>query len=66
MGINKIFESWVNDLIGSALGIALIKIGVDSKEAPTLWIPAVLIITGILFQIPTFYFILWKEIKKCF
>ena len=62
MTLKELFESWITDIIGSALGIALIYFAFDIKaENPYYWIP---LFTGIILQIPTIYFQVWKYIKE--
>ena len=62
MKIEELFESWITDLVLSGLGAALIVYSFSIKSENAYWFIA--FISGLLFQIPTFYFKLWKFIEK--
>ena len=62
MKIKDLFESWIFDLISSGLGIALIVYSREIKQENPYW--PIVFISGILFQIPIFYFKLLKFIEE--
>ena len=62
MRIKELFESWIVDLASSGLGIALIIYSFSIKSENPYWFIA--FISGLLFQIPTFYFKLWKFVEE--
>lgn len=62
MTIRELLENWIADIIGSALGLALIYFAFDIKaENPYYWIP---LVTGLILQIPTIYFQIWRYLKE--
>ena len=62
MKIKDLFESWIYDLISSALGVALIFYSIEIRQENPYWL--IVFISGILFQIPIFYFKLLKFIEE--
>jgi len=58
--LEEIFETWVADLISSALGIALVIYGSTADILPSGRF--ICIILGILFQIPLVYFKIYQTI----
>ena len=62
MKIKELFESWIFDLISSGLGVALVIYSFNIKSENQYWFIA--FICGLIFQIPTFYFKLWKFIEQ--
>ena len=59
---NELFESWIFDLVSSGLGVALVIYSFNIKSENQYWFIA--FICGLIFQIPTFYFKLWKFIEE--
>lgn len=62
MKIKDLFESWIFDLFSNGLGIVLIVYSFEIKPQNQYWFIA--FICGLIFQIPTFYFKLWKFIEE--
>ena len=62
MKIKELFESWIFDLVSSSLGVALVIYSLSIKSKSQYWFIAFL--CGLIFQIPTFYFKLWKFIEE--
>ena len=62
MKIKELFESWIIDLVSSGLGVALVIYSFSIKQENPYWFIA--FICGLIFQIPTFYFKLWKFIEE--
>ena len=62
MKIKELFESWIFDLISSAFGVALVIYSFSIKQENSYWWIA--FIPGVVLQIPTFYFKLWKFIEE--
>jgi len=61
MTLKEILDSWVTDIISSALGVALIGFAYSIKaENSYYWIA---LFAGIIFQIPLVYFKIWQCIK---
>ena len=62
--IEELFESWITDLISGVLGAALISVSIVIKPTNNFWWIA--FVSGIIFEIPLFYFKLWETIKEWF
>lgn len=62
MELEELLESWVADIIASALGVALIAFALEIKSENNFWWIA--LFAGIIMQIPTFYFQIWKFIEE--
>ncbi len=64
MKFKDLIEAWYVDLIASGLGVALILWSLEIKsENPYWWIA---FFSGIIFNIPTLYFQIWKYIEENF
>lgn len=62
MKLKELLENWIVDIISSALGVTLISFAFEIKaENPYWWIA---FLSGILFNLPTIYFQIWKYIKE--
>ena len=62
MKIKELFESWVFDFVSSGLGVALVIYSFEIKSQNSYWV--LVFISGFIFQIPIFYFKLWKFIEE--
>ena len=64
MKFKELIEAWYVDLIASGLGVVLIIYSKEIRvENPFWWIA---FLFGILFNIPTLYFYVWRYIKSYF
>jgi len=62
MELKELLENWIVDIVSSALGIVLIYFAYDIRATNAYyWIP---LLSGILFQVPTIYFQIWRYIFK--
>ena len=64
MKVKELFKSWIVDLVSSGLGVALIVYSLEIKKENPYWIMG--FIMGLILQVPTFYFKLWKYLEEKF
>lgn len=64
MTLKELIQIWYCDLVASGLGVALIVYSFEIKPDNQLW--GIVFLFGILFNIPTLYFQIWKNIKGYF
>mgnify|MGYP001580032156 CR=1 FL=1 len=62
--IKEIFESWINDIIASAIGLASIYWALEIKPTNDYWL--IPFVFGLICQIPTVYFVIWKHLRNYF
>lgn len=64
MDFKELFENWIFDIFSSALGVSLILWSKEIRpENPFWWIA---FLSGILFNLPTIYFQIWKYVEEHF
>jgi hypothetical protein len=64
MEFKDLIEAWYVDLVASGLGVALIVWSFEIRqENPYWWIA---FFSGIIFNIPTLYFQIWRYIEEKF
>ncbi len=64
MEFKDLIEAWYVDLVASGLGVALIVWSFEIRpENPYWWIA---FFSGIIFNIPTLYFQIWRYVEEKF